>query len=42
METYNHSQISNKQNMIINLCHTGEGGAVQLHQLHNHVKADRF
>lgn len=30
METYNHSQINNKQNMIITLCHTGEGGAIQL------------
>lgn len=30
LQNYNSQQISNKQNMIITLCHTGEGGAVQL------------
>lgn len=30
LQTWNSSASSNKQNMIITLCHTGEGGAIQL------------
>lgn len=30
LQTWNNNTANNKQNMIITLCHTGEGGAVQL------------